>query len=131
MYKRQVLAFVLCLLMAYCAEEFFGVADITGAYVAGLVISCTPKSSYIQSKFEPLSFLLLTPVFFASVGINSFSYIKKDISAVICDRLHPDGTTLRNGKALEWYSQFYDARDIIDLDVRPDRGVKWTPKSGA
>ena len=62
---------MLCLLMAYCAEEFFGVADITGAYVAGLVISCTPKSSYIQSKFEPLSFLLLTPVFFASVGIKA------------------------------------------------------------
>ena len=56
--------------MAYCAEEFFGVADITGAYVAGLVISCTPKATYIQSKFEPLSFLLLTPVFFASVGIQ-------------------------------------------------------------
>ena len=32
---------------------------------------------------------------FASVGINSFSYVKDDISAVICDRLHPDGTTLR------------------------------------
>ena len=69
--RYPVLAFVLCLLMAYCAEEFFGVADITGAYVAGLVISCTPKSSYIQSKFEPLSFLLLTPVFFASVGIKA------------------------------------------------------------
>ena len=62
---------------------------------------------------------------FASVGINSFSYIKDDISAVICDRLHPDGTTLRNGKALEWYSQFYDAREIIDLDVRPNLGVTW------
>ena len=69
--RYPVLAFVLCLAMAYCAEEFFGVADITGAYVAGLVISCTPKSTYIQSKFEPLSFLLLTPVFFASVGIKA------------------------------------------------------------
>ena len=69
---------------------------------------------------------------FCSVGINSFSYIKKDISAVICDRLHPDGTTLRGSdKVIGWYSQFYDARDIIDLDVRPDRGVRWTPKSGA
>lgn len=67
---------------------------------------------------------------FCSVGINSFSYIKKDICAVICDRLHPDGTTLRGSdKVIGWYSQFYDARDIIDLDVRPDRGVKWTPKT--
>ncbi len=62
---------------------------------------------------------------FASVGINSFSYIKDDISAVICDRLHPDGTTLRNGRALEWYQQFYDAREIIDLDVRPNLGTTW------
>ena len=62
---------------------------------------------------------------FASVGINSFSYIKDDISAVICDRLHPDGTTLRNGKALKWYEQFYDAREIIDLDVRPNLGTSW------
>ena len=69
---------------------------------------------------------------FCSVGINSFSYIKKDISAVICDRLHPDGTTLRGtDKVLGWYSQFYDARDIIDLTVRPDRGVRWTPKSAS
>ena len=67
---------------------------------------------------------------FCSVGIDSWSKCKSDISAVICDRLHPDGTTLRGSdKVLSWYSQFYDARDIIDLDVRPDRGVKWTPKS--
>ena len=67
---------------------------------------------------------------FASVGISSYSQIKSDICAVICDRLHPDGTTLRGSdKVLRWYSQFYDARDIIDLDVRPNRGVKWTPKA--
>ena len=66
---------------------------------------------------------------FCSVGINSFSYIKRDICAVICDRLHPDGTTLRGSdKVLGAYSQFYDARDVIDLDVRPERGVLWTPK---
>lgn len=69
--RYPVLAFVLCLLMAYCAEAFFGVADITGAYIAGLVISCTPKADYIQSKYEPLSYLLLTPVFFACIGINA------------------------------------------------------------
>ena len=49
---------------------------------------------------------------------------------MICDRLHPDGTTLRGSdKVLGWYSQFYDARDIIDLESRPEREVRWTPKS--
>lgn len=57
---------------------------------------------------------------FASVGIESFSYIKTDISAVICDRLHPDGTTLRWQR--NRYLQFYDAKDIIDLESRPDLG---------
>ena len=31
-------AFVVCLLFSYCAEHFFGVADITGAFIAGLFI---------------------------------------------------------------------------------------------
>ena len=35
------------------------------------MISCTPKADYIQSKYEPLSYLLLTPVFFACIGINA------------------------------------------------------------
>ena len=61
---------------------------------------------------------------FASVGINSFSQVKSTISAVICDRLHPDGTTLRWSRSK--YLQFYDAKDIIDLDVRPDLGYDFS-----
>ena len=60
---------------------------------------------------------------FASVGIESYSKIKTDISAVICDRLHPDGTTLRWQR--DRYLQFYDAADIIDLALRPDLGKDW------
>ena len=34
--------------------------------------------------------------------------------------------SLRGSKrVLSWYQQFYDAKDIIDLDVRPDLGVRW------
>jgi len=68
--RYPVLAFVLCLMMAYCAEAFFGVADIIGAFAAGLVVGCTSKAKYIEAKFEPLSYLLLTPVFFAGIGIK-------------------------------------------------------------
>ena len=62
---------------------------------------------------------------FCSVGIDSWSKCKSDISAVICDRLHPDGTTLRSAEARERYMKFYDAKDIIDLSVRPQREVGW------
>ncbi|MCX4370690.1 MAG: hydrolase [Dysosmobacter sp.] len=60
---------------------------------------------------------------FCSVGIESFSAIKGDICAVICDRLHPDGTTLRHSR--DRYLQFYDAKDIMDIDVRPQREISW------
>ena len=60
---------------------------------------------------------------FASVGVESYSKIKTDISAVICDRLHPDGTSLRWDRSR--YLQFYDDKDIIDLEVRPDLGYNF------
>ena len=62
---------------------------------------------------------------FCSVGIDSWSKCKDDISAVICDRLHPDGTTLRSAKGRERYMKFYDAKDILDLSARPQREVGW------
>lgn len=68
--RWPIAAFVLCLLMSYCAEEFFGVADIIGAFSAGLIITLTPKAKYVESKFAPLSYLLLTPIFFANIGIK-------------------------------------------------------------
>lgn len=68
--RYPVFAFVLCLLMAYCAEEFFGVADIIGAFAAGLVVASTSKAEFIESKFSTLGYLLLTPIFFAGIGIK-------------------------------------------------------------
>lgn len=65
-----IVAFVFCLLMSFVAEHYFGVADITGAFIAGLIISNTQRTKYIASRFEPLSFLLLSPIFFASIGIK-------------------------------------------------------------
>ena len=36
-----------CLIMSFCAEHFFGVADITGAYFAGLLLS-RPASMFVS-----------------------------------------------------------------------------------
>ncbi|WP_409969338.1 cation:proton antiporter [Bengtsoniella intestinalis] len=65
-----IAAFALCLLMAWGAEELFGVADIIGAFFAGLIISTTNKGEYITSRCAPLSYLLLTPIFFANIGLS-------------------------------------------------------------
>lgn len=65
-----IISFVICLLFSYCAEHFFGVADITGAFFAGLIITKTTHTNYIGRRFGILSYILLSPVFFASIGIQ-------------------------------------------------------------
>lgn len=68
--RFSITSFVICLMLAFIAEEVFGVADITGAFIAGLIISNNKKSEYIDSRFETLSYMLLSPIFFASIGIR-------------------------------------------------------------
>lgn len=68
--RYVVISFAFCLVLAYCAEEFFGVADITGAFFAGLAISGTKKADYVTKRFDTLSYLLLSPIFFASIGLK-------------------------------------------------------------
>lgn len=69
--RRHVIAsFAFCLIMSYAAEEFFGVADITGAFVAGLAISNSIGVKYVSNRFGTLSYMLLSPVFFASIGLK-------------------------------------------------------------
>lgn len=70
MRRFVIISFVFCLILSYAAEEFFGVADITGAFIAGLIISNTEKTKYINSRFDTLSYMLLSPIFFASIGIK-------------------------------------------------------------
>ena len=65
-----ILAFAFCLLMSFAAEYFFGVSDITGAFVAGLILSNNKKTSYMLNRFDTVSYVLLSPVFFASVGLK-------------------------------------------------------------
>ncbi|NLK22028.1 MAG: cation:proton antiporter [Epulopiscium sp.] len=70
--KRRipVLGLAFCLILSYVAEEF-GIADITGAYIAGLILCNTLQSRYIQRRIGILSYLFLSPIFFASIGIKT------------------------------------------------------------
>lgn len=70
LHRHTIVAFVFCLLMSYVAEAVFGVADITGAFIAGLIISNVERSEYLQTKFDTVSYMLLSPVFFASIGLR-------------------------------------------------------------
>lgn len=60
-----------CLALAYIAEEYFGIADITGAYVAGIILCSIRDSEYIAEKMDINSYMLFGPVFFASIGLKT------------------------------------------------------------
>lgn len=64
-----VLAF--CFILSFCAEYFFGVADITGAYFAGIILCVFGAKEYINRRFDILGFLFFSPIFFASIGIKT------------------------------------------------------------
>lgn len=69
--RIPIMGLALCLGMAYIAEKYFGIADITGAYVAGIILCSIHDSDYIAEKMDISSYMLFGPVFFASIGLKT------------------------------------------------------------
>ncbi|MDE6728334.1 MAG: cation:proton antiporter, partial [Oscillospiraceae bacterium] len=69
--RIPIFGLALCFVMAYCAEKFFGIADITGAYVAGIILCNLRDAEYIAGKMDISSYMLFGPVFFASIGLKT------------------------------------------------------------
>ncbi len=69
--RIPIIGLALCFALAYVAETYFGIADITGAYVAGLILCNLKDSSYISEKMDISSYILFGPVFFASIGLKT------------------------------------------------------------
>ena len=59
-----------CFALAYIAEHFFEIADITGAYFAGIILCSIQDSDYIAEKMDINSYMLFGPIFFASIGLT-------------------------------------------------------------
>lgn len=72
-HRRRIPIFGLavCLLFSFAAERFFGIADITGAYVAGIIFCNIRDSDYIARKIDVGSYMLFSPIFFASIGLKT------------------------------------------------------------
>ena len=70
-----------CFAMAYIAEQYFGIADITGAYIAGIVLCNIHDAPYVERRVEISNYMMFAPVFFASIGL------KTDISGLTPDIL--------------------------------------------
>lgn len=69
--RIPIMGLALCFAFAYIAETYFGIADITGAYVVGIILCSIRDSSYIDEKMEVSSYMIFGPVFFASIGLKT------------------------------------------------------------
>ena len=60
---------VVALLYAWAAEYVGGVAAITGSYLAGVLFAQTRFKPAIDHGIHPLTYSMLVPVFFISIGL--------------------------------------------------------------
>lgn len=63
--------FVIILLYAWMAEVLGSMAAITGAFLAGLILSQSKVKERIQSGISTLAYGFLVPVFFINVGLSA------------------------------------------------------------
>ena len=70
--RRQLIySLVVCFAYAFAAEYVFGVADITGAYIAGVILSTNHKSAaYVDKRVNTNTYMIFGPIFFANIGIG-------------------------------------------------------------
>lgn len=69
--RIPIFSLALCMALSYIAEKYFGVADITGAFVAGVILCNIRDAEYIERKIVVNSYMLFGPVFFAGIGIRT------------------------------------------------------------
>ena len=69
--RASIYALAFCFILAYISEKVFGIADLTGAYFAGIILCNIGGKEYVARKTNILSYLMFSPIFFASIGIKT------------------------------------------------------------
>jgi Kef-type K+ transport system membrane component KefB len=69
--RIPIISLAFCFLMAYMAEQYFGIADITGAYIAGVVLCNINDAPYVERKVDVSNYMIFGPIFFASIGLKT------------------------------------------------------------
>lgn len=75
--RTSIFALAVCFLYAYAAEKFFGIASITGAFLAGIMLSGLKDTDFVDQKVLTNGYMIFSPIFFAYIGISAdFSAFK-------------------------------------------------------
>ena len=70
--RLAIVSIAFCFILSYVAEAFSGIADITGAYFAGLILcNIMELREYVAKKINIMNYMFFSPVFFASIGIKT------------------------------------------------------------
>ena len=78
--RIPIIAISLCFVMAYVAEKYFGIADITGAYIAGIILCNVRDADYIDRRVSINGYMFFAPVFFVGIGLKtSFDSVNADM----------------------------------------------------
>lgn len=83
-HRLPVFSLVVCFVYSWAAEEIFGVADITGAFLAGIILSTAHRASeYTDKKVEVNTYTMFAPVFFANIGISNITFAGMNGSIIL------------------------------------------------
>ena len=66
-----IFSLAICFFFSFASERWFSVADITGAFVAGIMLSGTHETRYVDRRSEIMTYMIFSPVFFANIGITT------------------------------------------------------------
>ena len=69
--RITIVSLAFCFGMAYVAEAYFGIADITGAYIAGIVLCTMNDAPYVERRVDISNYIIFAPIFFASIGLKT------------------------------------------------------------
>lgn len=73
--RIPIIGLCFCFATAYIAETYFGIADITGAYIAGVVMCSLNDAGYVERRVDITSYMMFSPIFFAGIGLKtSFNF---------------------------------------------------------
>jgi Kef-type K+ transport system membrane component KefB len=68
--RIPIIALVYCIVMAYISKTYFGIAEITGAYVAGIVLCNLHDAKYVERRVDISAYMVFAPIFFAGIGLK-------------------------------------------------------------
>ena len=82
--RLSIFSLGICFLYAWAAERLFGIADITGAFIAGMMIARTPQTEYVERRADMVAYMIFSPLFFVNIGVSlPYDTIVKSFSWII------------------------------------------------